>query len=318
MRRARLSLLAAPVAALVLAIMGLVAVEAARPAALDPEYAARLAVARAAESRGRPLLLVLGSSRVVAGFAPESLPPLPVTAVNFGRTGSGPVGDRLALDRLERDGVAPRFVILEAMPAYLGGEDDGPLLAHSTCTEWAGLGERVPAASLLAAIAPRARALPTLLRRTLRGDSPAGPHTDLLAQGGLAHPRETVTDAERAELVRLQAVHYRGRMAAGRIAPAAGAALRASLAWCRARGVGAAVLWTPEGRDFRAIYAPGAEARLHGELGALCAQEGVPLIDARDWLGEKQLGDGQHALAAGAVAFTARLAPHLAALATRR
>ena len=318
MRHAKHSLVAALVAAVVLALGGVASLEA-RPAALDPEYAARLVVARRVEARGKPLLLVVGSSRVVAGFAPETLPPMPVTPVNFGHTGSGPVGDRLTLDRLDRDGVRPRFIVFEAMPAYLASEDDGPLLARATGREWANLvGESVPAASLRAALVPRARALPALLRRSWRGEMVTGPHADLLELGGLARPRHSISDDDRAELVRLQAIHYRARMANGHVSPLAGAALCSSLEWCRARGVRAAVLRTPEGRDFRSLYGPGAEARLSAELVALAAGAGVPLIDGRDWLGESELGDGQHALTAGAVTFTAKLAPHLERLAARR
>ena len=318
MRHAKRSLLAAPLAAIVFAFLGFATIEATRPAALDPEYAARLRIARQALERGKPLLMMVGSSRVVAGFVPESLPPLSVTAVNFGRTGSGPVGDRLALDRLQRDGITPRFVILEAMPAYLGGEDDGPLLARSTCCEWSGIADGVPTGSILAAFGSRTRALPTLVRRTLRGETPAGPQTELRELGGLAHPRATITTNERAELVRLQAIHYHKRLETGRIAPAAARALRASLHWCRTRGIGVAVIWTPEGHEFRAIYGSGAEARMFDELATLCHEECVPLIDGRDWLPDDELGDGHHALAAGALRFTTKLAPHLAALTASR
>src|SRR5262245_4077574 len=53
-------------------------VEWGHPEIIDPEYGRRLQLLRErrAEAPGRPLVLVLGSSRTAMGFRPEALPPL--------------------------------------------------------------------------------------------------------------------------------------------------------------------------------------------------------------------------------------------------
>src|SRR3954468_8920418 len=70
----------------------------ARPEIADPEFGRKLADLRQAldQAPGRPLLLMLGRSRVATGFRPAALPldgtrPIgaPV-AFNFAQVGSGP------------------------------------------------------------------------------------------------------------------------------------------------------------------------------------------------------------------------------------
>src|SRR5262245_23832946 len=79
---------------------------------LDPAYAHKLwrLQARLAEEPGRPLLLLLGTSRGGVGFAPEALPALPKVngreplPFNFSVGGAGPVTQLLCLQRLVKEG----------------------------------------------------------------------------------------------------------------------------------------------------------------------------------------------------------------------
>src|SRR4051812_37943960 len=111
-RRSRASLLwlAAWVAGLQLGLAFLV--ETRRPELRDPEYAHKLTHLhnRLAESDQRPLVLMLGSSRVGVGVRPECFPAPPDTGranpllLNFALCGSGPFLERICLRRLLEDG----------------------------------------------------------------------------------------------------------------------------------------------------------------------------------------------------------------------
>jgi hypothetical protein len=124
-RRARVAL--AWAAALFAAAQAgqLVALEADAPGR-DPEFAEKRALlrAQAAAAPDRPLLLVLGSSRVLRGVRPERLERLtapdgrPYRAFNVGLFAAGPIRMRLALRRLRDDGVRPDLVLVEVMAPF--------------------------------------------------------------------------------------------------------------------------------------------------------------------------------------------------------
>src|SRR4051812_40711862 len=105
-----------------------VVVDGWHPGLYDSEYAVRLRTlrARVAEAPGRPLLLLVGSSRTEMNFLPEVLPPLHTASgetplvFNFSHLGAGPVMNLLEVRRLLRDGVRPGWLVLEAMPPQLG------------------------------------------------------------------------------------------------------------------------------------------------------------------------------------------------------
>src|SRR5262245_7975669 len=89
------------------------AVEHCLPAVRDPEYAAKTARLRArlAESPGRPLVLVLGSSRVQMGLRAGSVNAecdgRPALVFNFGMSGGGAQLESLCLRRLLDEGIRP-------------------------------------------------------------------------------------------------------------------------------------------------------------------------------------------------------------------
>src|SRR3954454_9843704 len=101
-----------------------------RPDLYDVEYGARLDLVRArlAEAPGRPLLVAVGSSRLVMAFAPEQLPPVPTAdgpdalPFNFGHVGAGPIQNLMDVSRMLADGVRPRWLFLEMMPAFVAHE----------------------------------------------------------------------------------------------------------------------------------------------------------------------------------------------------
>jgi hypothetical protein len=84
-------------------------------------------------------------------------------------------------------------------------------------------------------------------------------------------------------------------------------ALHETLADCRRRGIPAALVLMPEGKDFRSLYPPRVWRRIQTFLARLSRQSGAPLINARRWNGEEDFQDSHHLLPEGAARFTARL-----------
>src|SRR5262245_42698597 len=107
-----------------LAVAFVVVMDVRFPFWTDREYAARrqIVLDRTAEHPERPLLVVLGSSRVGAGFVPEELGPIyddrgrQISVINFSHLGAGPRMNLLQLRRLLRDGTTPDYLLVEFMP----------------------------------------------------------------------------------------------------------------------------------------------------------------------------------------------------------
>src|SRR5207248_1044291 len=100
-------------------VLGL-AVERWLPQARDPDYAAKVERLRArrAEAPDRPLVLVLGSSRVQLGLrgGPVYADGRTALVFNFGLSGAGPYLEALCLRRLFAEGVRPDLLVLEVLP----------------------------------------------------------------------------------------------------------------------------------------------------------------------------------------------------------
>src|SRR5271156_3647143 len=106
-------------------------VEAYRvPEGRDPEYTYRAGVLRQtiADHPDRPLVLVIGSSRVALGFQPDVSEnyrlPGGVTPLvfNFSIPGSGSLRELMWLKRLLNEGVEPEGVIVECWPPLMTPE----------------------------------------------------------------------------------------------------------------------------------------------------------------------------------------------------
>ena len=85
------------------------------------------------------------------------------------------------------------------------------------------------------------------------------------------------------------------------------AAVRDSLAACRAAGVKTALMLAPESSEFRDWYAEPGRSRVMPLLSALANETAAELFDGRAWLSDDGIGDGHHVTGSGADAFTARL-----------
>ena len=303
----------------------------------DPEYGYRLARLRArlAAEPQRPLLLVLGSSRVELGLRPEALPQVDTAPArtplvfNFGLTGAGPVTELVYLRRLLAAGIRPRYLAIEVLPPALycddvwGEEqflnrdhlawDDLPLLQsyfnHTTDLHGRWLTSRL-ACTYTYRQGLLSRYLPGWLPLSSRLDAW---RVNVSPSGWLAYERTTVDAVQVRHGQEFARRQYARALANFHIAEAPDRALREMLEACRREQITPMLLVMPEGSAFRGWYPPAARARIDGYLARLGRDYGVTLLDARTWVADEEFFDGHHLLPSGATAFTERFGPEMTA-----
>jgi hypothetical protein len=297
------------------------AVDGCWPGVRDPEFEAKLQRLRQCrvEAPGRPLVLVLGSSRTVHGLDARRLSsPEQGGAVvfNLGLAGGGPLLHSVCLRRLLDEGIRPDLVFLEIMPAMV--LDHPPGLWEEKLLDGARLRgdelawlwphyhqpRRLLGGWLLGRLLPCYRHQAEL-RGCLGLDSTAFNVPAIDSHGWL--PRPGPADPERRrqgwELARGQ---YQRFCDASGLAGNLVEVLQDVLGLCRREGIGAHLFLMPEGQPFRALYSPAARAALAGLLDRLKRRWGVRVVDARDWVDDDGFWDMHHLLAGGARLFTDR------------
>jgi hypothetical protein len=298
---------------------------AAGPVGLrDPEYAAKEAQLRArrAEAPGRPLVVMLGSSRTMLGLQAGRLGADPPAVVyNFGMVGAGPFLEGVALRRLLDAGLRPDLLLVEVLTPDLNRAGD-----HYVEEDWLN-GRRLSRAELarvcsyhshpdhLVRHSVQYRLLPcdrppVGLRRWLgldlaRPESAAGRTTDRHGWEARTPPTLIAGDYQhRFDLARYQ---YQDCFGPFCLADGPSRALRDLLVLSREAHVPAALVVMPEASDFRALYPPAVWAGIERFLNELGREERGPVIDARTWVADAAFADGHHLLPEGAAVFTERL-----------
>lgn len=295
------------------------AVGPATPDAPDEEYAARLRILRAADTArgGRPLGVVIGTSRTTLGFQPELLPDgAGVYWVNGGRSAAGPVLNRVVLARLHRDGVRPAVVVLEVMPVFFAIESREFLLSQLAPRD-------LPLASWHTR---RPLADATHVFRLRVGGAVGNPPPTVevprpsayLPRGGFPHLSDAVSAGQRARNAAAVRAVMEPALRAMTVSAAADRAFRATARSAAAAGARVVLLRAPEGPEFRALYDPAALAAFDAYLEGVSADLGTPVVDARSWLDADEFSDGHHATRTGAAKFTRRLAAEVDSLPARR
>ena len=305
-----------------------VLMECGYPELRDLEYARKLdrLIARREEHPVRPLLVVLGSSRVSMGLRPDLLndcPPYGQSPLvhNLGFIGGGPVRERLCLHQLLREGLRPDWLVVEIHPCllhyvpgsledcYLQGErlgwQDLAVLwryAHRARR----LGRGWLTARLVPSLAHRLTILSGLAPRWLPPESREDGWHGLDAHGWLCYPKLQVSEEEYEASAEAAYRQYRSCFSQFGIAKQADAALRELLATCRSAGIAVLLLTMPEGSAFQSWYPPATQDALHAHLTGLSREYGIPWIDARSWVADDGFWDGHHLLRDGATVFTER------------
>ncbi len=303
-----------------------VALDGGHPELYDPEYQRRLTTLRARQSEApeRPLLLVLGSSRTLLAFRPESMPSLPTSAgpavlpFNFSHYAAGPLFNLMELRRLLADGIRPTWLVVEVLPAYFAYDGEAWVMLHAALRDYALLCRYLPAWRLYgdylkrrAKLAPKAPKFPAeYLRSCLTDWDRAGEEsrlTGVCSLGGCPLLEQEVDEPTRLRRTAAAFGAMGRHLASFQITPTAERATRELLELCQKEGIQAVLVITPEGTEYRTWYSADAYPRLVQSLTGLCSDYGVPLVDARNWLMDDDFYDSHHVLERGALRFTRRL-----------
>lgn len=305
-------------------------VEYWRPELRDLEYGYRLQRLRARlrEESDRPLVLLLGSSRVEIGIRPEAFPtpdtlggPAPIV-FNFGLTASGPVMELLCLHRLIADGIRPDGLVVEVLAPLLHqpySDQLGGDWLNIARVAWRDLTvlERYATpprpvyrewwqTRLLPCFTHRFCILSWMAPAFVPGNARQDHYRNIDRSGWLACARTSVTEEEQRRGLRMARAQYAWRLAPFQIDEAPDRALRALLQRCRSERIPVLLLMMPEGSDFRAWYPAETEARIDRYLAELSREYKARVVDARCWMADTDFNDGHHLLLPGATAFSER------------
>jgi hypothetical protein len=339
-RSARIAISTSAVALLTLHAFAFVALDELWPQLRDPEYGRRVLNLRQriAENPGRPLVVVIGSSRVSMGLTPaaweESRPNEPgrpdPLLFNMALVGSGPVMELMTLRRLHADGFRPDVVVLEYWPPFL--REDGPFFEPSRIDhtrlcpidrpivrDYFDKPDEIEKEMRLDRVNPFYRLRFRLLSQMAPRWQPWTKRLDVawghLDEWGWLPGLDEYPP--RAELREKRLEHcekvYRPQFSGYSIHPIADRALRETVALARSNGAKVALVYLPEASEFRSWMPPEVERAAQDYLASICHELDLPLINARDWLADGYLVDGFHLSRQGAAEFSRRFGPAVGA-----
>jgi hypothetical protein len=296
-----------------------------KPEWLDEEYGLRRDLLRAqlTADPSRPILLGLGSSRIGVGFRPEVLPEIstpdgrPVLFFNGSHLAGGPIMSQLMLHRFVRDGLRPRWILLEAAPLLLDHDYCSVPTTHATSFDLRYTLPYVPLGKA-ALVYFRSRLNPFYKHRqyVLETYAPAlaceREADDSLLMGPLGGCLSgwcpLAMSPEKSEQMTARVLRddgpFYGRFKAD---PKCDRALRDLISWSLKEGIGVTVLLTPESSRLRALYTAEAQQAIARYCEDLESRFGITVIDARTWLEDDGFFDGHHLLRAGSIRLTHRL-----------
>lgn len=306
-----------------------------RPELVNPDYWVRLAriQARQRDAGGRPLAVMLGSSRPMSGLRTDLLVKeelgLPAVVCNFAHAHSGPLRELIALRRLLAAGIKPQYAIIEVWVPFLAQKGfyseydaiikdhpdwpDLPVVARYYRERWEPF-MRLCVQSLTPAVHYRSEVLyavaPWLLSRAAvmnyewqvgRADTADAWGTMPIAEGRLG-PKELAGSIEKGRAVTepvLADLHLH---------PISERAFHEVLTECTTRGIRPMLVLMPEHSAMRSWYSPASRARVEEMVERLSQAYGAPAVDARLWLADEGFADYCHYDLQGASELTRRLA----------
>jgi hypothetical protein len=312
-----------------------IAIERWRPEWSDPEYGYRYRNLndRLNKEPNRPLLVVLGSSRIGNGFNADCLPPpswkgkISPLVFNMSLAGGTPLYELLLLKRLLTTGIRPRWIVIEILPPWLNWEDK--ILASRDPVppnrlRWSDL-------EILDRYAPGTRShrhrewLKTfivpwysnrycLISRYAPSWLEPGKtfqvqfwRHNLTPNGWLPFPLPTVSREQYDKGFGVARDCYAPKLMNFRVSEQVDLLLREILEICRQENIGIlGLLRMPEGSDFRTLYSSEASRTIDSYLMKLCGDFNIDFIDASTWLTDDCFADGHHLLPKGAERFSLR------------
>jgi hypothetical protein len=294
--------------------------ETAWPGVRDPEWHLLMErlQQRRAEAPGRPLVVVLGSSRTQIGLGAAALSRAPAGPLVFNACvpGAGPLAQQALLDRLLLEVRLDR-VAFEVMPPFFsqrGASLEESFLAAEQLTlseVWRAIRQarepgRVARRWLRGRLAPvvmhRAALQRYLLPEMFHCAEPL-PWADRDGHGTKAAPTDCPQE-KRDGLTRLMMAQYGPALRCPTLFEPRVQALEHLVQRCRQDGIDCVLFLPPESSFFHTRTETGLQAALQ----QLAARQNVPVHDGRAWLPDEDFIDGHHALLTGSERFTARFA----------
>jgi hypothetical protein len=311
-------------------------IERWRPEWSDPEYGYRFRNLKKQIQKDpdRPLLLVLGSSRIGNGFVADNLPPDSYQAskrplvYNMSLSGGSPLYELLLLKRVLAAGVHPRWILIEILPPFLNWEDKvlaSPDPVPPNRIRWSDfdvLDRHAPKSywhrhckwlqiCLVAWYSNRYSLLSRYATSWLEPDKTFQVRfwrKNLTPCGWLSFPVAQVTPEQYERWLQHARDQYTEKLANFRVSPESDRLFREILSTCRAEKIEViGILRMPEGTDFRKMYSSEASRTIDSYLKRLCEENETQLIDASHWLPDDCFADSHHLLPHGAEQFTLRL-----------
>lgn len=313
-----------------------------RPSARDPLFGRKLALLRARleAEPGRPLVLVLGTSRSALGLrfddsygdeddglndrvdddAGDSERSL---VFNFGLMGAGPIQELVCLRRLLGAGVRPAKVLVEVHPLLLHeGPGFGELadinVSQLDSADLEVVGRYVYDQSTLYARWWQARLCPAWSHRVALQMNYAASWLDpdrqhdygclerLRPSGWIPHELESVSDELHEKLCEASVRVYEPAFHDFRVTDKPDRALREMIELCRRERVEVELFLMPEASQFREGYSADSRDRISDYLGHLADEYAVPVHDMSAWCSDGSFADSHHLLPRGAAEFTRR------------
>lgn len=308
------------------------------PQLRDPEYGRKMLrlQARLEEHPGRPVVLILGSSRAAMGIRPEVIETDPVTAAyfsdrgespplvfNYSLVGSGPLMELMCLRRLLEDGVRPDAIILEIWPPFLN--QDGPQLEEhridlnrlrfddlDLLRRYYENPQVVRKGVEWARWAPWYSHRFFLLSQVIPGWVSPDDRRDftwngLNDWGWLPGNPDNSDPSVRQGKLNTARGYYEPILQGYSVSPMSDTALHEFFDLCREHDIPLTLLILPEATEFSTWYSDAGRLRAEQYLDELPRETGIPLIDARRWSQDRYLLDGFHLTHEGATQFSLRL-----------
>lgn len=303
-----------------------VAIELKRPEYFDPEFGVRVATlkARIAESPDRPVLAVVGSSRLEMNFVPEKLPPITTFAgeqmlpFNFSHLAAGPAMNLVEIQRLLRNGIRPRWIVLELMPGQLNDPDQKILHATATIGDLPVVSRyynpiRLGYAYCKIRTTPCYNHRRSILHEMVPDwiqEIESDPWNIRLGPLGGDYVWQAKGE-QSADMLRRRTLAakscFGARMWNLSISRISERTMNEVLELCRREGIQVVLLLTPEGSEFQSWYSAESRRVLDDYCAGLRQRHGVEITDARNWLADDDFVDSHHCHLRGAEKFTTLL-----------
>jgi hypothetical protein len=227
----------------------------------------------------------------------------------------------LDLRRLLRAGIRPDLLLVEVLPPFLAGQAPHELLRLPPSRVWLhevrALGRFGARVRELRSDWLRAWPIPwyahryALVSHFLPAWLPYQYRMDWLYRmddsGCVGNPPVSVSPEAHQVAVAMARKEYEVYFANFRLEGPSGQALCELLDVCRREKIHAALVLMPEGSDFRSLYPVAIWTQIEAFLSRLKQEQGVSVINAREWIADEGFSDSHHLLARGAEEFSERL-----------